>query len=88
MSSVINPDIVFDTYNGYISMEESLMTTQADPWDTHDPRNTDSDRDDWDGEYGSIDECEYVDMDYEEWSTIDDSDLFDNDLITGEAPDA
>ena len=87
MISAINTDIVFDVYNGYISMEESLMPTQTDPWDTHDPRNTDSDRDDWDGEYSSTD-VSHTDMDYEEWSPIDDSDLFDNDLITGETTDA
>ena len=73
MFSILNSDLCFDIYHGFISMENSLMPDDPKRWDTHDPNNTDDDRDDWDGEYPNE---EYP----EEEDGIMESDLFDNDL--------
>ncbi len=53
MFSILNSDLCFDTYHGFISLEDSLMPDNRDPWDTHDPDNFEDDvrADDWDGEY-------------------------------------
>ncbi len=57
MFSILNSDLCFDTYHGFISLEDSLMPDNRDPWDTHDPDNFEDDvrADDWDGNYTSED---------------------------------
>lgn len=58
MFSILNSDLCFDTYHGFISLEDSLMPDNREPWDTHDPDNFEDDMayDDWDGEYPGEDD--------------------------------